>query len=75
VELLEWLNTVGFPHERFRLRPWVDIVDIARFVATLRTELASEVIGHCWRAAADDLRQPVSPAHIGAAIGGVPFWG
>jgi hypothetical protein len=57
VKLLEWLRSVDFPHERFQLRPWVSVVDLAQFAATLHTDLSSELIGPRWRAAAEDLKQ------------------
>jgi len=57
VELLGWLHTANLPHERFQLRPWQNVVDVARFAATLQAELSSEAIGPRWRAAAEDLRQ------------------
>jgi hypothetical protein len=37
------------------VRPWLNVVDVARFAATLQAELSSEAIGPRWRAAAEDL--------------------
>lgn len=56
-ELLRWLSAADLPHEPFKLRPWVRVADVARFVETLQTELSSHVTSPRWRGAAEDLRQ------------------
>jgi hypothetical protein len=64
VELLGWLKTADLPHERFQLRPGLNVVDVGRFVATLQAELSAEIIGPRWRAAAQDLKQLHEPAEV-----------
>jgi len=66
VELLSWLKSADLPHERFQLRPWASVVDVARFAAMLEAELSSETIGPRWRAAAEDLKE-LARAYGGAA--------
>jgi hypothetical protein len=56
-ELLGWLSEAELPHEPFQLWPWQRVVEVARFVVMLQTELAADVIGPRWRGAAEDLRQ------------------
>jgi Toprim-like len=56
-KLLEWLSTTRLPHESLQLWPWVKVVDIAQFAATLEAELTSTEIGPRWPAAVNDLRQ------------------
>lgn len=56
-ELLRWLDAADLPQEPFQLWPWLKVLDVARFIATLQTELSSDAAGARWRAAAENLRQ------------------
>jgi len=71
-ELLDWLSTADLPHESFQLRPWLNVVDVARFAATLKAELSREVIDPRWRAAAGDLRR-LARTYGGLADGQPPL--
>jgi hypothetical protein len=50
-KLLGWLSTIDLPHESLQLWPWVNVVDIAQFAATLKAELTSNEIGRGERSA------------------------